>query len=252
MLSRFNSIMISIIATMLFMLVFVAVNNSQASTSVQEDSSTYMTTKMPELEYYENYDELQADGKTVVVYPIFTQSAYDWGGLHDYYSKYCDACTSTKLHHVYEKTFSASGNGFRILEFLGYQVIDDTDIDKNPAILDQFEKVVLLHNEFVTKTEFDAIMKHPNVIYLYPNALTSQISVDYEQNTMSLVRGPAYPTSDAKNGFDWKNTNSQYAKDWDCHSWNFYKIENGYMLDCYPETFLPNNGYEMLKKLKAL
>lgn len=253
MLSRFNGMMISMTATMLLMLAFVVTNNSQAYTITPEDSSSaYMITKMPELEYYENYDHLRADGKSVVVYPILTQSAYDWGGFHDYYSGRCDTCTVISLHQTYQKTLSASGNGFRILEFLGYQVIDDLDIDKNPAILEQFDKVVLLHNEFVTKSEFDAITQHPNVAYLYPNALTSQVYVDYQSNSIELIRGPSYPTSDAVSGFDWEHVNSQYEKDWECHFWDFYKINNGYMLNCYPETFLPSNGHEMLKKLKEL
>lgn len=253
MFTRFNGVMISMTATMLLMLAFVVINNSQADVSSPEDSFTaYTVTKMPELEYYESYDELRADGKVAVVYPIFTQSGYDWSGFHDYYSGYCDSCTSVPLHHTYEKTFSASGNGFRILEFLGYQVIDDIDIDKNPQILDQFDKVILLHNEFVTEAEFEAITKHPKVVYLYPNALTSQISVDYESGYVVLIRGPSYPTPDVSSGFDWRYNNSQYESDWDCRSWDFYKVENGYMLNCYPETFLPDNGYEMLKKLKTL
>jgi len=253
MLNRSNSILLSMTATMLLMLAFVVANNSQADTAIPEDSSSaYMISKMPELRYYENYEDLRADGKTAVVYPIFTQSAYDWNGFHDYYAGYCDSCTSVKLHQTYEKTFSSSGNGFRVLEFLGYQVIDDIDIDKNPAILGQFDKVILLHNEFVTLAEFDAIVNHPNVIYLYPNALTSQISVNYETNLISLIRGPAHPTPDVISGFEWKHTNTQYEKDWNCNSWNFYKIDNGYMLNCYPETFLPDNGYEILKKLKTL
>ena len=253
MLKRFNGVMISMTATMLLILAFVVINNSQAEITIPENEFTaYTETKLPELEYYENYDELSSDGKTAVVYPIFTQSAYDWGGFHDYYSGYCDSCTNTELHHVYEKTFSASGNGFRILEFLGYQVIDDIDVDKNPEILGQFDKVVLLHNEFVTKAEFDAIMKHSNVVYLYPNALTSQITVDYDKNSISLVRGPSYPASDIKNGFDWNEANPQHENNWDCNSWSFYTVSNGHMLDCYPETFLPNNGYELLKALKTL
>lgn len=253
MLNRFNSLMISMTATMLLFLAFIVVDNSQADEIISEESSAaYAEAKLPELEYYKNYDELRSDGKTAVVFPIFTQSAYDWGGLHDYYSGYCDLCTSTILQYEYKKTLSASGNGFRILEFLGYQVIDDIDIDKNPMILQQFDKIILLHNEFATKKEFDAITQHPKVIYLYPNALTSQISVDYEKNSITLVRGPSYPTPDVKSGFDWKNANPQYQNDWDCNSWNFYKSDNGYMLNCYPETFLPSDGHEILKKLKTL
>ena len=253
MLNHFNYVMISMTLTMLIVLAFAVVNNSQAAMIIPEDStSEYIETKLPELAYYENYEDLQADGKTAIVYPIFTQSAYNWGGLHDYYSGYCDSCTNVKLDSIYEKTFSASGNGFRILEFLGYQVIDDIDIDKNPAILNRFDKVIILHNEFVTQTEFDAITKHSKIVYLYPNALTSKINVNYEDNFISLVRGPSYPTPDIKSGFDWRHANSEHETDWDCDSWSFYEVSNGYMLNCYPETFLPINGYELLKKLKTL
>jgi hypothetical protein len=219
---------------------------------VAQDSSNYNESKMPELRYFNDYNSLMANAKTVVVYPIFTQSAYEWQGIHDHYAGYCDSCLSAQIQTTYAKTYAASGNGFRILEFLGYQVIDDIDIDKNPQILDKFDKVILLHNEFVTKKEFEAIMSHPKIVYLYPNALRSEIVADYEKNIITLIRGPSYPDSSIKNGFDWEHDNTQFFADWECHSWNFYQVENGYMLNCYPETFLPNDGYELLKMLKSL
>ncbi|MEM3064093.1 MAG: hypothetical protein QW177_01820 [Candidatus Nitrosotenuis sp.] len=245
--------MISITATMLLALGFTVIDAQTNKNLVYEDShSAYMQTKMPELKYYEKYDDLKSDGKAAVIYPILTQSAYDWNGFHDYYKGYCNSCTTTKLHTTYEKTYSASGNGFRVLEFLGYQVLDDVDVDKNPDILKNYDKIILLHNEFVTKKEFDAIMSHPNVVYLYPNALSSEVTIDYTSNTIKLVRGPGHPTADITNGFDWKYDNTKYFNDWDCHSWEFYPVENGHMLNCYPETFIPNYGYELLKKLKSL
>ena len=252
MFSHFNIIMISVTLTMLVVLAFTIVNNSQTSATLTEDSSAYTETKMPELLYYDKYSDLRNDGKVVVIYPIFTQSAYAWGGFHDYYEGRCDFCITTKLESTYEKTFSASGNGFRILEFLGYQVIDDIDIDKDPSILDKYDKVILLHNEFVTKSEFEAITHHPNVVYLYPGSLLSEVTANYNDNTITLVRGPKFPSSDITSGFDWNLDNSKYFNDWDCSSWEFNKVSNGYMLNCYPETFLPNNGYEMLKALKSL
>src|SRR5574338_380730 len=252
MLNRFNTILISITSTMLLMLAFMVINNSQADTSVPEDSfSAYSETKLPELAYYDKYNDLKADGKTAVVYPIFTQSAYDWDGIHDYYTGHCDTCTTTKLATSYEKTFAASGNGFRILEFLGYQAIDDMDIKKNPSILNNYDRVIVLHNEFVTKTEFNAITHHQNVIYMYPGSLRSEITVNYGDNTITLTRGPGFPTSDTKTAFNWE-PNQQYFSDWECSSWKFYETENGHALNCYPETFLPSYGYEMLKTLKNL
>jgi hypothetical protein len=245
--------MISITSTMLLLMAFILTNGYHNSQVVAQNSfEDYKESKMPELRYYQNYEELTIDSKTAVVYPIFTQSAYEWQGIHDYHAGYCGSCLSNQIGTSYEKTYSASGNGFRILEFLGYQVIDDMDIDKNPEVLTQFDKVILLHNEFVTKREFEAIISHPKVIYLYPNSLSSEVIVDYSKNTMTLVRGPSYPNSDIKNGFNWEYDNTQFFNDWTCNSWEFYNIKNGYMLNCYPETFLPNDGYELLKTLKNL
>ena len=248
-----NAIVISITATMLLALALLITNMNSANNTTPIDSfSAYTQTKMPELDYYKDYDSLHSNGDAVVIYPIFTQSAYNWKGIHDYYAGYCNSCTNATISNIYEKSYSASGNGFRILEFLGYQVIDDIDVDKNPQILKKYDKVILLHNEFVTKKEYEAIIHHPKVIYLYPNSLNSEIKTDYSKNTITLVRGPDYPQKGIKNGFDWKDDNTTYFHDWDCINWKFYNAQNGYMLNCYPETMLPNNGSDLLKAIKNL
>ncbi len=108
-------------------------------------------------------------------------------------------------------------------------------MDQNPDILKKYDTVILLHNEYVTKKEFDAITNHPNVIYLYPNALYAEITINYEQNSITLLRGHNYPESKIRNGFDWKFDNSILEYDIDCQKMGFDKIDNGWMLNCYPE-----------------
>ena len=247
--------MISMTITMLLVLTYSVsgtdfVSNEQVE---QSDSfSKYHESKMPELDYYDDYEALRSTTKAVVVYPIFTQSAYEWGGFHDFYAGYCDSCLKITIQDYYEKTFASSGNGYRILEFLGYEIIDDIDLDKNPAILEKFDKVILLHNEFVTRAEFEAITNHPKVIYLYPHALSSEVKTNYSENTISLIRGPGFPDDDIINGFDWEFDNTEYFSDWSCMDWQFYEITNGYMLNCYPETELPHYGHNILKTIKTL
>jgi len=247
--------MISMTITMLLVLTYSVsgvnlVSNEQVE---QSDSfSKYHESKMPELDYYDDYEALRSTTKAAVVYPIFTQSAYEWGGFHDFYAGYCDSCLKTTIQDYYQKTFAASGNGYRILEFLGYEIIDDIDIDKNPAILEKFDRVILLHNEFVTRAEFEAITNHPKVIYLYPHALSSEVVTDYSENTISLIRGPGFPDDNIINGFDWEFDNTEYFNDWSCIDWQFYEITNGYMLNCYPETELPHYGHSILKTIKDL
>ena len=187
----------------------------------------------------ENYNEIAMwddPQKAAVVLPIFTDSAYDSPGFYDYFSGECDSCTTTKISDG-ELSYNSSINGYQLLTLLGYSPITDIDIDKNPSILKKYDKIVMLHNEYVTRTMFDAITSHPNVIYLYPNALYAEIEVDYDNDTITLIRGHNYPEPEIKNGFDWEFDNTHpYEYDKNCEIMKFYKIDNGWVTNCYPES----------------
>jgi hypothetical protein len=235
---------------MLSVIIILKTDSSEAL-NTSNDFDEYRISQMPETRFFEQYDELSAPEKTAVIYPVLTQTAYAWGGIHDFYLGRCDTCSEIKIEEYYDPIFSVGAKSFRILEFLGYSVIDDIDIDKNPEILDNFNSIVLLHNEFVTENEFLAITSHPNVIFMYPGALNSKVKISYEDETMILQRGPSFPDSDIVNGFDWKYDNSNISNNTICEEWEFYKIENGHMLNCTPEDIIQNND-EILKELKRL
>ena len=190
---------------------------------------------------------------TIVITPVFTSSAYSEKGFYDFYQNKCDSCTTVQIiENNFLEFFVASQMGYRILDVLGYDSITDIDLDKNPNIIKKYDTVILLHNEYVTQTMFDAITKHPNVLYLYPNALYAKISVDYEKNEITLIRGHGYPESEINNGFNWEYDNTHpYEYDENCLNWEFYDIPNGKMLNCYPEHVLPRN-IELLKEIKKL
>ena len=137
---------------------------------------------------------------------------------------------------------STSVAGVKILDLLGYESITDRQLHNNPNVLDEYDSVIVLHNEYVSKTMFDAITSHDNVIFLYPNALYAQVNVDTTNNLITLVRGHNYPSADIINGFDWKNENTHpYEYDTECENWEFYPTKgtpNGYMLNCYPENII--------------
>lgn len=242
--------MICSILIMLSVIIILKTDSSEAL-NTSNDFDEYRISQMPETRFFEQYDELSAPEKTAVIYPILTQTAYAWGGIHDFYLGRCDTCSEIKIEEYYDPIFSVGAKSFRVLEFLGYSVIDDIDIDKNPEILDNFNSIVLLHNEFVTENEFLAITSHPNVIFMYPGALNSKVKISYEDETMILQRGPSFPDSDIVNGFDWKYDNSNISNNTICEEWEFYKIENGHMLNCTPEDIIQNND-EILKELKRL
>jgi hypothetical protein len=196
------------------------------------------------------YDELiNNDDKTIVIYPIFTASAYNSPGFYDYYQGQCNHnCLTVPIKPILRAEIG--GNGAQILKLLNYKFLSDIDIDKNPDILKKFDKVILLHNEYVTQNEFDAITFHPNVIYLYPNALYGKIDVNYDNNTITLIRGHGYPDQSIDNGFNWKYDNTHpYEYDRECKNWEFYEIDNGKMLNCFPDEFIYQNP-ALLKKLR--
>ena len=190
--------------------------------------------------------------KTVVVYPYFTSIAYNEPGFYAYYRGECDDCTTTKFAPP-TVLYTSSGIGHQALTLLGYPTITDVDIDKNPSILQQFDKVIMLHNEYVTRTMFDAVTSHPNVIYLYPNALYAEIEVNYIDETITLIRGHNYPEPEITNGFDWEFDNTHpHEFDSMCQSIEFYKIKNGWMTNCYPENLFLQNTEQLFKLLKII
>lgn len=192
----------------------------------------------------------------LVVYPYFTFAAYQPQGFYDYYRGECDDCTTTKFVQPTSE-YTSSGLAHQALTLLGYPSVTDIEIDKNPSILQQFDKVIMLHNEYVTRTMFDAITSHPNVIYLYPNALYAEIEVNYTDGTITLIRGHDYPPEDpVSNGFDWPFDNTHpYEYDSACIDMEFYKVGGAWMTTCYPELlFLTNDEvlFNVLKTIKEL
>ena len=206
------------------------------------------------------YQDLKNNKKSAVVFPIFTAAAYSEPGFYTFYRGECDQefhgvlfreddCLTVKIDEEYNPGFTSSANGLQVLNLLGYDVITDITIHQNPNVLVQYEKIILLHNEYMTSVEFDAIISHPNVIYLYPNALYAEIDFDEDLWEISLVRGHNYPEITIRNGFDWKFDNSIEEYDVTCNDMKFSKIYNGWMLNCYPENVL-HKTKELLAQIR--
>ncbi len=191
----------------------------------------------PELKDLYNQIGFSAKSDNVVfVYPVFTQAAYGKNGFYDYYNKKCgQSCLTVPIPSNFSGTYSSSIVSSYVLNMLNYSFITDVDIDKNPKILQKYATVIILHNEYVTRGEFNAITNHPHVIYLYPNALFAEVSSNYTDDTITLVKGHGYPNETIQNGFNWKNDNTKFEYDLKCTNWNFTSIDNGKMLNCYPD-----------------
>ena len=207
-------------------------------------------------ELAETYNEIgvfDQEDKPLVIIPTFTSSAYAPFGFYDYYNERCgEQCLTVKIVSEDKLDYKSSANGVKILNLLGYDSISDLELHKNPNILNDYKKIIVLHNEYVSKIMFDALTLHKNVVFLYPNALYAEIEIDIANNQITLIRGHGYPESTIVNGFDWENENTHpYEFDNECNNWEFYKISNGFMLNCYPEQAIWQNS-SLLKALKEL
>ena len=200
-------------------------------------------------------DELKPNTDVVVIFPIFTAAAYYPDGFYNYYSGSCDeSCITNVSFKKFNFDYNESGITAQILYHVGYDFLTDAQVDKNPELLDNYETVILLHNEYVTKKEFNAISSHPNLIFLHPNALYAEIDVNHDENVMTLIRGHGYPPDNPiGNGFDYdiEKKFHKYENNSSCKDWKFIKIKNGFHLNCYPESVIIDQ-FEILKKMKEL
>jgi hypothetical protein len=201
----------------------------------------------------ELYEKLMPNDSTIVIYPIFTSAAYSDSGFYAFFSGDCDeSCLNNISFKNPDINYNSSGITTQILHIIGYDFITDIDVDKNPDILKNYQTVILLHNEYVTKKMFDAITSHPNLIFLSPNALYAEIEVDYNNDTIKLIRGHNYPPG-VSNGFGYEIEEQfhKYESDGLCLDWEFFEIKNGHHLNCYPDGSIHFN-LELIAKIKEL
>jgi hypothetical protein len=174
-----------------------------------------------------------------VIDPTFTIAAYQPHGFYDYYRNVCNArCLTVRLKPTQSTpgmNYAGSSNALKKIESLGVaDVVTDQQVTANPSILAHYRKVIILHNEYVTQTEFDAITHHPNVLYLYPNALYALVSYNPKDATITLEKGHGF--GGVNNAFGWQpsmSTKDEYNIS--CKNWQLEKATNGSVLDCYPE-----------------
>ena len=197
------------------------------------------------------YEKIKSDGDSIVIIPTYTDAAYSKNGFYEYFNGQCnEKCLTVSYSDKIALDYNSSVTGATILSLLGYSVITDSDLDKDPSLLKNFKKIILLHNEYVTKEMFDAITSHPKVVYLYPNALYAELKTDHTNNTITLIRGHAYPEQSIDNGFDWKYDNTRpFESDVQCKDWKFKEINNGIMLNCYPEWIIYRD-FQLLKEIR--
>jgi len=211
-----------------------------------------------EIVFDENTKKLLAyEGQNlIVIKPVFTATAYSDKGFYDYYNGNCDeSCLDIPIREGKNTAWLAwNQQGIKAMKQLGYPMLDDNKLDlelkSDKHFLERYDTVILLHNEYVTREIFEAVINHKNVIYLYPNALYAEIN--HNDNRIKLIRGHGYPSPGIDNGFGWKFDNTRPDEfDRNCENWFFKHVDNGWQLNCYPELVLKTKP-EILKTMKSI
>ena len=177
------------------------------------------------------------ENKVLVLAPTLTANAYSPGGFYDYFEGNCDeSCLTIPLDYNLTYDYRSSSNALILLGDMGY----DLKLDTSPTLnINDYDSLVILHNEYVTQELFDSITNHPNVYYLYPNALYGLVEI--ENDTMTLISGHGYNGKD--NAFDWEHENTRPDEfDNECLNYSWDKVTNGYQLNCYPENAIQTDS----------
>jgi len=172
---------------------------------------------------------------TLVLIPTLTANAYSEGGFYDYFEGRCGVeCLTISLDENPNHNYSSSSNGIILLLDKGYDYISDSSNDVISQ-LNNYDTIIILHNEYVTRELFDGITNHPNVFYLYPNALYGEVIIETDPIRITLLSGHGVNGKD--NAFDWEFDNTRPDEfDNECLTAQWFKVDNGYQLNCYPEN----------------
>ncbi len=180
---------------------------------------------------------------TLVLVPNLTANAYGPNGFYEYFEGRCDeSCLTVPLDANINHGYSSSSNALVLLQQKGYEMVLDTALIFNYNYLKEFDTIIILHNEYVTQELFDSITNHPNVFYLYPNALYGEVEIEIVDGipTMTLVKG--HGVNGTNNAFDWEHENTRPDEfDKECLDYTWRVVSNGYQLNCYPENAILNN-----------
>ena len=210
--------------------------------------------------------------KTAVVFPTITLHAYTDECIWDYYELLSDDCQTIQLADSIDSNnlstniwkmnfmqsldphflFNTSFYSFQILQYLNYEMLSDLEIERTPDILEKYDKIIVLHNKYVTENIFNAITNHPKVIYLHPGSLSEEVEIDFDKNLITVLSPIKYPEEkNYRNDFLWEYDNTHRAFEL-CDLISdpkFEMVSNGIMINCFPEGMI-SSYVELLKIIK--
>ena len=206
------------------------------------------------------------NSNSVVIFPTITLHAYKNSCVWDYYEPITDNCLNFNINDIdfsdsvldiwnvenSDSHYFWNTNllGYQVFKMLDYEIISELEIEREPNVLENYDKVILLHNKYVTKKIFDAIINHQNVVYMYPGALSQEVELNLENQSLKILNPVKYPQDrNFNNDFLWMydNTHRELKDCKDIIDPKFENVGNGIMINCYPENILHTQILKIVK-----
>ena len=204
-----------------------------------------------------SYDYLNNSTESIImVYPSYTYWANELNSLADIGDEdWCYECESfTRAHElftVHNGGFSSVGGSVGRIGDQYFTYVTDYYLEHNGTSIkmEDYDKVILMRNSYVTDNFRNMVLNHTNVVYMFPDALTKEVTTNStytkaprdSQITMTYVDDiePLHPMA------------HEWADDNRCEEWEFIKVINGYMMNCTPDVAIINN-HDMILTMRDI
>ena len=161
---------------------------------------------------------------TAIVKPIFTHSAYQKGAFYTFYDHHTNDDTTqydltmltTQVLNGWGQSRGALVHFYPLINNNTINVITDIDVHNND--ITQYNKLILLHNEYVTQQYYDNLRnfveRGGTLILFDANSLYAEVLYDNVANTITLRLGHSW-------SFDGTRAEKSVAERWEQENQEF-------------------------------
>ena len=190
----------------------------------------------------------------LMIYPSYTWVANEPNSLVDIGRLY-DGCEShTASHSIFA---SKSGGVSDVGGSIGrigseyFTVVSDYYLEHDTASINiqDFDKVILMRNSYVTDNFRNMVLNHDNVVYMFPDVFTHEVTTN-----STYTKAPSASNINMTYVGEYEPLHPDainWADDNRCNEWKFVKVINGYMMNCVPDVAIINN-HDMLIAMRDI
>ncbi|GEM_PF-5361667 len=192
---------------------------------------------------------------TAIVKPVFTHSAYQKGAFYTFYDRHKnDTATQYDLNMLTTKMVYGWGHSKGALVYFYPSIKNNTinvitDVEVHNNDITQYNKLILLHNEYVTQPYYDNLrnfVERGGTLILFDGSpLYAEVSYDNVANTITLLLGHYW-------SFDGIQAEKSVGERWEQENQEFIGSNYGGIGKYHEENVLKNPNAVCLHEWETL